>query len=400
MRSVYAKTKREVREKLNKTLTDIQEGTYIEPTSITVGEWLDTWLKEYKINLRPETKASYEMHIRIHLKPDLGKIRLNKLTTHQIQHLYNKLINERGLSPKTVKNVHGALHAALEQAKINGYLRINPSEGTTLPKIEKEELQVMDSQEASAETRKIMVQLYSGMFRFAIANQLIPNGLNPAEYLVIKGSDEPSNPHHRFSKDDIEKMFRHADDPNVQIVLMLIYTGVRCGELIALDKKDVHLEERWFHTDHGKNDNAARDVPIHPAVFPFFERLMNEPGDALVTRFDGKQYVFDRDRNMFRDRVWTPALELTGTLEYDGGVHRPHDTRHTFTSLWKGQKLDEAFRRKIQGHSGHGIGEKVYMLPDIEDLRDELDRLWVPDGVGCMLATVPDSGNHRDAETA
>ena len=260
--------------------------------------------------------------------------------------------------------------------------------------------QVMDAQEVSAETQKSMVQLYSGMFRFAIANQLVPNGLNPAEYLVIKGSDEPVNPHIRFSKNDIEKMFRHADDPNVQIVLMLIYTGVRCGELIALEKKDVNLEERWFHIDHGKNDYASRDVPIHPVLLPFFERLMNEPGDALVTRFDGKQYVFDRDRNMFRDRVWTPALELTGTLEYDGGVHRPHDTRHTFTSLWKGQKLDEAFRRKIQGHSGHGIGEKVYMLPDIEDLRDELDLLWVPDGVGCMLATVPDSATQRDAETA
>lgn len=155
MRSVYAKTKREVREKLNKILTDIQEGAYIEPTSITVGQWLDTWLKEYKINLRPETKASYEMHIRIHLKPDLGKIRLNKLTTHQIQHLYNKLINERSLSPKTVKNIHGALHAALEQAKINGYLRINPSEGTTLPKIEKEELKVMDTQDVSAFLRAI-----------------------------------------------------------------------------------------------------------------------------------------------------------------------------------------------------------------------------------------------------
>ena len=155
MRSVYAKTKREVREKLNKILTDIQDGAYIEPTSITVGQWLDTWLKEYKINLRPETKASYEMHIRIHLKPDLGKIRLNKLTTHQIQHLYNKLINERGLSPKTIKNIHGALHAALEQAKINGYLRINPSEGTTLPKIEKEELKVMDTQDVSAFLRAI-----------------------------------------------------------------------------------------------------------------------------------------------------------------------------------------------------------------------------------------------------
>lgn len=155
MRSVYAKTKREVREKLNKTLTELKEGIYIEPTSLTVGEWLDTWLKEYKINLRPETKASYEMHIRIHLKPDLGKIRLNKLTTHQIQHLYNKLIDERGLSPKTVKNVHGALHAALEQAKINGYLRVNPSEGVTLPKKEKEELRIMDSNDVSTFLRAI-----------------------------------------------------------------------------------------------------------------------------------------------------------------------------------------------------------------------------------------------------
>lgn len=155
MRSVYAKTKREVREKLNKALTELKEGTYIEPTSLTVGEWLDTWLKEYKINLRPETKASYEMHIRIHLKPDLGKIRLNKLTTHQIQHLYNKLTNERGLSPKTVKNVHGALHAALEQAKINGYLRVNPSEGVTLPKKEKEELRIMDSDDVSTFLRAI-----------------------------------------------------------------------------------------------------------------------------------------------------------------------------------------------------------------------------------------------------
>lgn len=150
MRSVYAKTKREVREKLNKTLTDIQEGTYIEPTSITVGEWLDIWLKEYKVNLRQETWASYEMHIRVHLKPALGKIRLNKLTTHQIQHLYNSLIQDRGLSPKTVKNIHGALHGALEQAKINGYLRVNPSEGTTLPKMEKEELKVMESKDVRA----------------------------------------------------------------------------------------------------------------------------------------------------------------------------------------------------------------------------------------------------------
>ena len=180
-KSVYARTQKEGREKM-KALLGIDGGQAATPPAapkeppkpkpedvITVGQWLDTWLKEYKINLRPETKSSYEMHIRVHLKPDLGKIRLNKLTTHQIQHLYNKLINERGLSPKTVKNVHGALHAALEQAKINGYLRVNPSEGTTLPKIEKEELQVMDSQDVSAFLRAIK----GGRVRAALVCRLI-----------------------------------------------------------------------------------------------------------------------------------------------------------------------------------------------------------------------------------
>ena len=155
MHSVYGKTKREVRDKLNKTLAELQDGIHIEPTTLTVGQWLDIWLREYKLNIRAETKASYEQHIRVHLKPTLGRIRLNKLTTHDIQLLYNSLITDRGLSAKTIKNIHGALHAALEQAKINGYLRVNPSEGTTLPRIEKEELKIMDSADVSAFLRGI-----------------------------------------------------------------------------------------------------------------------------------------------------------------------------------------------------------------------------------------------------
>ena len=55
--------------------------------------------------------------------------------------------------------------------------------------------------------------------------------------------------------------------------------------------------------------------------------------------------------------------------------HLPDDTRHTFTTMWKEKKLDEAMRRKIQGHSGKGIGEIVYTHFDIEALKAELDRL-------------------------
>ncbi|MEE1357608.1 MAG: hypothetical protein UHG68_08625, partial [Clostridia bacterium] len=69
-----------------------------------------------------------------------------------------------------------------------------------------------------------------------------------------------------------------------------------------------------------------------------------------------------------------------GILEYtnakgETASHLPDDTRHTFTTLWKEKKLDEAMRRKIQGHSGKGIGEIVYTHFELEKLRAELNNL-------------------------
>ncbi|MBR6401464.1 MAG: integrase [Firmicutes bacterium] len=55
--------------------------------------------------------------------------------------------------------------------------------------------------------------------------------------------------------------------------------------------------------------------------------------------------------------------------------HLPHDTRHTFTSMWAEKHLDEGMRRKIQGHSGKGIGEIVYTHLEIQTLKAELDKL-------------------------
>lgn len=143
-RSVYGKTQKEVREKLNAVLSDLRDGTYVEPNKMTVGEWLDIWLNEYTLNIRPATRAAYEQHVRVHLKPSLGKMQLSKLLPHQIQRNYNDLLRNRGLSPKSIKNVHGVLHRALEQAKLMGYLKNNPTLGVVLPKAEKTILKTMD----------------------------------------------------------------------------------------------------------------------------------------------------------------------------------------------------------------------------------------------------------------
>ena len=68
------------------------------------------------------------------MKPALGAARLETLDTHTIQRFYNSLIAS-GLSPKTVKNVHGILHCALQQAIACDYIYRNPADACKLPKV-------------------------------------------------------------------------------------------------------------------------------------------------------------------------------------------------------------------------------------------------------------------------
>lgn len=142
-KSVYGKTEKEVVQKKRQALAAIDSGTYTEPSRMTVGQWLDVWASEYLGGVKPGTVKTYTVQVKTHIKPALGAVKLQKLTPHQLQAFYNDLQRIKGLSPKTVKNVHGVLHGALEQATALGYLRFNPADKCKLPRIEKPELQVL-----------------------------------------------------------------------------------------------------------------------------------------------------------------------------------------------------------------------------------------------------------------
>ncbi len=146
-KSVYGPSQKDVRQKLAKITTEIDEGIYTDPCNMKLGTWLDIWLKEYTGNLKASTLSIYDSHVRTHLKPNLGQIQLSKLAPHMVQHLYNELLNERGLSAKTVKNVHGALHRAMEQAKQLGYIRVNPLDAVIVPRVEKTQIETLADDE-------------------------------------------------------------------------------------------------------------------------------------------------------------------------------------------------------------------------------------------------------------
>lgn len=153
-RSISGKTQKEVAQKLKAVTAAIDAGTYHPPSKLTIGEWLDLWAKTYLGGVKPRTAAVYDSDIRNHIKPALGAVRLEALTTHMIQQFYNDMQKGKGgkppLSAKTVKNVHGVLHSALKQAVLNGYLRFNPAEACQLPRSEKKELKPLDENEISA----------------------------------------------------------------------------------------------------------------------------------------------------------------------------------------------------------------------------------------------------------
>ena len=147
-KSVYARTQKEVRKKMTEAVAALDKDDYREPSKMTVAQWLDTWSKEYLGGVKPYTVLNYTQHIKNHIKPAMGAIKLEALSAHTIQKFYNDLCEEHegkpALSPKTVKNIHGVLHKALSQAVMIGYLHANPADACTLPRVVQKEIKPLD----------------------------------------------------------------------------------------------------------------------------------------------------------------------------------------------------------------------------------------------------------------
>ena len=229
-------------------------------------------------------------------------------------------------------------------------------------------------------TLKKLKVLFNQLFDYAVMHEIITKDKHIVEYLNI-GKEEKSTKHYRFTDAEVDTLWRWANgNEYVQLILMLIYSGVRPGELFNCKSASVDLEARYFTIEKGKTVNATRKVPIHDRTLPFFEHWKSKGTEYLITNLSGGKFNFDTNHGSYTESFWIPVLKDIGILEYvnangENSEHLPDDTRHTFTTMWKEKKLDEAMRRRIQGHSGKGIGEEVYTHFDLLMLKNELNKL-------------------------
>ncbi len=149
-KSFSGKTQKEVLQKMQTAAVKVLDETYIEPAKITLSEWLETWEREYLNDVKPFTKVAYHSKIANHISPALGATKLKALTAPQIQKFYNDLSGRKELSPKSVKNIHGVLHRALQQAVAIGYIPFNPADACKLPRVQRKEINPLDDEQITA----------------------------------------------------------------------------------------------------------------------------------------------------------------------------------------------------------------------------------------------------------
>lgn len=349
----YGKTKREVTEKVNQVLNELRLNTYIEPSDMTLNEWLHIWLDAYcKNDVRPSTLVNYEIFAEKHIAPTIGNIRLCDLNPVILQRFYNdklrngKLRGHGGLSPKTIKNIHDMLHRALAQAVKLDMILKNPADSVTLPRVIKKERRFLTVEE----------------------QQTLQRGLK--------------------------------QDTLGTAILLDLYTGMRQGELLGLMWKNVFLDcdapylrvtqslnrlkeygenkkrKTLLEIGHPKTAHSIRNIPLLPEIA---DRLrIHREKQTEYCRSHGiipNGYVFTNSAGNWIDprdfqRDFKQTLKRCGIREIN-----VHGIRHTFATRALESGMSVKTLSKILGHANVGFTLDTYAHVTDDLMTDEIAHL-------------------------
>lgn len=258
----------------------LEQGTYVEPKRITVRDWMNTWLNDYKkMTLRQTTYDSYKMQIDKHIIPAIGAIPIQELRADHLQKLYSEK-HQAGLSPRSVRYIHTVIHGALEQAVENRIILLNVSKSTKLPKKEKGEVRALTPEEQERFIKALYGERLSAAFVVLMAT-----GLRRGELLGL-----------RWRNVDLAGRFLAIEENLVAVKGGAVYQPPKTEKskgrvpLIApaIEALKSHRERMIFEGHYGADMPvfcSKAGTPINPRNFSrVFERLRDKAGiDRDVT---------------------------------------------------------------------------------------------------------------------
>lgn len=210
--------------------------------------------------------------------------------------------------------------------------------------------------DTSGKTHSVLLlwkSMMHNVYKYAIQHEYIPpDKRDLIRYVDLSQAKEGKKTVRSiFTDEEIEALWKE----NNKHTLILLYTGIRIGELLELRTEDIDLEKQCFHIRKSKTEAGIRTVPIADKIMPFF-KLSDSP--YFLNR-NGKPYTY----SLFLKNLW--KIEN----------HRPHDTRHTFVSRMVEAGNDERVIETIVGHAQPNVTRSVYMHIGLDVLLEAVNRL-------------------------
>ena len=348
-RAVYAKTLEELREKEKEVLKDIMDGIRTDKNSLTINDLYYRW-EQLKKGLKANTFQNYKYMYKQFVEPDFGKSRIVELKRTDVRAFYNYLADERHLKPCTIDSIHTVLHQVLELAVEDDYLRYNPSDNA-LKELKRAHNKGEDKRRALTQTEQELFETFL------------------------------SKPHYERWK---------------PIFTVMLYTGMRVGEICGLRWQDINLEDGTINVNHTlvyfdkggsercgfainkpKTTAGERTIPMLPKVRAAFiaERQFQEmcglKCDATVdgyadfifiNRFGGVQHQGTLNKAL--RRIIRDCNYEVLDKEQKNPVLLPkfscHSLRHTFTTRMCEAGVNIKAMQDILGHADAETTLQIY----------------------------------------
>ena len=323
IKSVLGKTQAEVKEKLKNAMEDAQKVDFTKSGKYTVGTWMDEWFENVaKIKVRASSHQTYKGYIDNHIKPNIGNIPIEKLTTMDLQKFYRKLLTKgrverieakdqpKGLSAKTVRNINQVISSAMDLAVAQKIIPANPTNACELPKVEHQEMQTIPAEQLQVFLQEAKATGVYEMYYIELAT-----GLRRGELLGLKWQDIDW-------KNGVIKVRRQVARVDGQI-------------------KEAPL----------KTKNSYRTVTISQQAIEVLKGQKKKTNDAYVFPSpNGGPISPDSVNNMLK-RV----LERAGIPKV-----RFHDLRHTFATIALQNGVDIKTVSGMLGHFSAGFTLDTY----------------------------------------
>lgn len=321
---LYGKTKREVQEKLIRLQGNVLNGVAVEPDRVSLADYLNRWVEDTaRLDVRHTTYRLYRGIIRNHINPNIGGVKLAKVNVDLVQGLYSAL-EKQGVSPRVRQLVHAVLHNALRMAVSRGSIQRNPCDVVKKPRVAAKAMQVLD-------------------------------------------------------QDQVDKLLEAAHgDRLYALYLLAVTTGLRQGELLALQWQNVDLKRGVISVQHTLQDDDGKLVLSEPKSAKSRRRVdlpqittkaLKRHREALLAEGHPGPWVFcDRKGGPIRQsnltsRSFKPLLRAAGLPDI-----RFHDLRHTAATLMLALGVSAKVIQEMLGHSNINLTFQTYahVLPSLQ----------------------------------